>query len=81
MSFPTTIQIDPIFWASLIQFRNCELEKPIDKECKYPGTPLTGQFTWSCQAGSFCLSATRVIPCTPGFYCPANAMERMSLLM
>ncbi|KAI8905546.1 hypothetical protein EDD86DRAFT_277572 [Gorgonomyces haynaldii] len=66
---------NPVAWAqALVQVRDCTLEnnQKLVLECKYQGTPTTGQVTWTCPAGSFCLGQDYVRPCTPGFYCPAN---------
>eukprot|EP00842_Homolaphlyctis_polyrhiza_P002787 jgi/Hompol1/3509/HPOL_003282-RA len=70
--------LDPVAYAALIQWKPCpnvgnQQNPPID--CNYPSTPTSGDVTWTCPAGFYCMGPSRKDACTPGFYCPVNAAQ------
>ena len=68
--------VDPLMYSSLIQLANCP-DISSSYPCNYPATPSTGEITWNCTAGSFCIgpNPNNAFACTPGFYCPPNAAQ------
>ncbi|KAJ2998350.1 hypothetical protein HDV02_004565 [Globomyces sp. JEL0801] len=73
---------DPLFWSSLIKWKDCPGVTDADKKlrkCQFPSTPQEGRITWTCPAGSFCVGQKQKVECTPGFYwypvCPEGSFE------
>ncbi|KAI8902412.1 hypothetical protein BC833DRAFT_573455 [Globomyces pollinis-pini] len=66
---------NPLAWSQLIDYRDCPGVNTTQKWCKYPGTPLSGQVTWTCPAGNFCVGPGEISLCTPGFFCPNDTTQ------
>ncbi|KAJ3303577.1 hypothetical protein HDV03_003654 [Kappamyces sp. JEL0829] len=69
---------DPLAWAQLINQTSCIGIPPATIKklpCMFPAIPQSGQITWTCPAGSFCVGKKEITSCTPGFYCPENSIQ------
>ncbi|KAI8897754.1 hypothetical protein BC833DRAFT_592563 [Globomyces pollinis-pini] len=68
---------DPIaFYATLIKPKVCPLSKSLNRDdCIFPETPQSGNLTWGCPAGNYCLNPNQIEQCQPGFYCPENTTQ------
>ncbi|KAK3819798.1 MAG: hypothetical protein J3Q66DRAFT_311545 [Benniella sp.] len=75
--------MDPLDYYALLKLVDAPGVVPGNgPACQYVQTPITVPLnssapSWTCPAGSFCLSPKHSAKCPPGFFCPPNTAQPM----